>query len=85
MTVSIPPEVIEAAAAKAVAAHLASLGGVETVRLLLVPTRHAAAAFDMKRDKFLSLMAAHGIEPVTLGPRMTRWRYTDLVELIDRK
>lgn len=85
MTVSVSPEMIEAAAAKAVEAHLASLGSAETVKLLLLPTRHAAAAFDMKRDKFLALMAAHGIEPVNLGPRMTRWRYTDLVELIDRK
>jgi predicted DNA-binding transcriptional regulator AlpA len=83
MTVSISPEELQAATDRAVAKLLAKTGDLEAVMLL--STRSAANALELSDAKFLTLMKAHGIKSVPLGPRLTRWRYTDIIALVGTK
>lgn len=77
MTVELTPETEERFLALLRDATVDRLAGdLESARL--VSTETGAGLLEMSRKAFLTLMEERGIAPVTLGPRMTRWRLADL-------
>ncbi len=79
--ITIPPEVISEAAEKAVADMIASGGDLSRVRLLKTPA--AAKLLAISPRVFDALTRSRGIKPVVLGPRLTRWRLSDLAKLVN--
>lgn len=51
--------------------------------LRMVKTSTAAALLEMNEKSFLLLAKARGLKPKHFGPRMKRWRYTDLKALLE--
>ncbi len=48
----------------------------------VVSTETACQMLEVSRNTFLALVEGRGLRPVSLGPRMTRWRLADVKSLI---
>lgn len=82
ISVTIPEESLRSALEGVVADFLK--GDARLRDIATVKTSVAAAAFGLDSDVFLTLCKAHKITPVEFGPRLTRWRVSDLEALVTR-
>jgi predicted DNA-binding transcriptional regulator AlpA len=77
MTLTLPPE-IQTALLESIRAEAIRQATDELERVRLVSSRTAATLLGVSLATFLQIMDERRIKPVHLGPRITRWRVTDL-------
>lgn len=83
MNIELPPE-MEQAFLKVFQAEAVRVARDLSWSVRLVSTETAAGLLEVSANTFLAVMRERGIEPVRIGPRLLRWRMSDLQTLVGK-